>query len=215
MTQGMPVPMPADEPTLEPHLARLVGLRLCHDLGGVAGTVGNALEMMTAPGDEAAALALEAATVLRKRLLLWRALLGGQGEATLGTLLGLVEGQLAGGRATADAAGLDLAHQVPEPMVPVLLTALVLGGEALPRGGAVRLAGDPGREMFVLPDGPRGAGPAPLLQVIAGRPLAAEPTGRDVLPLWLGSVAAAAGVQLGLAMPAGMAAGPLMLTLPG
>ncbi len=213
MTQGMPVPTPVEGPAQEPQLARLVGLRLCHDLGGVVGTVGNALEMMDAVGSEAGALALEAATILRRRLLLWRALLGGQGEATLGALLDLVDGQLAGGRATADAATLDAGMQVAEPMVPVVLTALVLGGEALPRGGVVRLAGDPARELVLLPEGPRAAWPAPLLRVIAGRRPAEEPAGRDVMALWLGAVAAPAGVRLSLAMGAGDSAGPLLLTV--
>ncbi len=214
MTQGMPAPMPAEPTPPATNLARLVGLRLCHDLGGVAGTVGNALEMVDTAGPEAVALAVEAATAMRRRLLLWRALLGGQGEATLGTLLALVEGQLAGGRAQADAAALDPGAPVSEPMVPVLLTALVLGGEALPRGGIVRLAGDPFRDMVVLPEGPRAAWPPPLLRVVAGGEPLGEPAGRDVMSLWLQVVAAAAGVRLGLALPPGAGAGPLMLTLP-
>jgi histidine phosphotransferase ChpT len=187
-------------------------LRLCHDLGGTAGTIGNALEMMDDAGGEAAALAVEAAAVLRRRLLLWRAILGGQGEATLGTLLALLDGQLAGGRARADAAALDPGTMVAEPMVPVLLAAMVVGGEALPRGGVVRLAGDPAREMAVLPDGPRAAWPAPLIRAVAGGEPLDEPTGRDVMALWLAASAAAAGARLGLALAPGGAAGPLLVT---
>lgn len=214
MTQGMPAPMPAEPPPSGTSLARLVGLRLCHDLSGAAGTVGNALEMIGGAGEEALALAAEAAAVLRRRLLLWRALLGGQGEATVAAVLALVDGQLAGGRAQADATPLDPGAMVPEPMVPVLLAALVLGGEALPRGGVVRLAGDPFRDLVVLPEGPRAAWPSPLLRVVAGGAPLGEPTGRDVMALWLQAVAEAAGVRLGLALPPGAGAGPLMLTFP-
>ena len=214
MTQGMPRPMPSETPLSEGRLARLLGLRLCHDLGGVAGTVGNALELLGGAGGEAAEIAIEAAAVLRRRLLLWRAVLGGQGEATLGTLFGLLEGQVGGGRATAEAPGLDPAWMVPEDLVPVLLAAVLTAGEALPRGGVVRLAGDPGRELVVLPEGPRATWPPALVRIVAGAPLAAEPTGREVMPLWLGAAAATAGVRLSLAMPPGEGAGPLVLGLP-
>jgi len=212
MMQGMPLPMPSGTPQSDLRLARLVGLRLCHDLSGVTGTIGNALEMIPTMGDEATALAMESAVVLRRRLLLWRAVIGGQGESTLGTLLGLLEGQLAGGRASADAASLDPAVMVEEAMVPVLLAAMVAAGEALPRGGVVRLAGDPSREMAVLPDGPRAAWPAPLIRAVVGGEPVEEPTGRDVMPLWLAAVAALAGVRLGLALPPGAGAGPLLVT---
>lgn len=206
--------MPSESPLSEFRLARLVGLRLCHDLGGVAGTVGNALELLGGAGGEAAEIALEAATVLRRRLLLWRALLGGQGEATLGTLLGLLDGQLAGGRATADAQGLDPGWMVSEEVVPVLLTAMLAGGEALPRGGTVRLAGDLAREVVVLPEGPRVVWSPALVRAVAGAPPAGEPTGREAIPLWLAAAAGPAGVRLGLALPPGEGAGPLVLTLP-
>lgn len=216
MTQGMPDPMPSATPPSEFRLARLVGLRLCHDLGGIAGTVGNALELLGGAGGEAADIALEAAGVLRRRLLLWRALLGGQGEATLGTLLGLLEGQVAGGRARAEAAGIDPGWMVPEETVPVLLAAILAGGEALPRGGVVRLAGDPSRgELVVLPEGPRVAWPVALVRAVAGAPPAGEPSGRDVMALWLAAAAQAAGARIGLAMPPGEGAGPLVLGLPG
>ncbi len=212
MMQGMPRPMPSGTPRSELRLARLVGLRLCHDLSGVVGTIGNALEMMAGVGEEAAALAVESAGVLRQRLLLWRAVLGGQGEATLGTLLGLLEGQLAGGRAGADAATLDPGTMVAEPMVPVILSAMLVAGEALPRGGTVRLAGDPAGEMAVLPDGPRAAWPAPLIRAVAGGEPLEEPTGRDVMALWLAATATAGGMRLGLALPPGAGAGPLLIT---
>jgi histidine phosphotransferase ChpT len=205
--------MPSVPPLSDLRLARLVGLRLCHDISGVAGTVGNALDLLEGVGAEAAGLAQDAAGVLRRRLLLWRALLGGQGAAPLGTVLGLARGEIAGGRASADAGTLDVTAPVAEEVVPVLLTALLLAGEALPRGGVVRVLGDPAREVAILPDGLRAAWPPALLRAVAGAPLAAEPTGREVLSLWLAATAAAGGVRLSLAMPPGEGCAPLLLTL--
>jgi histidine phosphotransferase ChpT len=205
--------MPSVPPLSDLRLARLVGLRLCHDISGVAGTVGNALELLDGAGGEAAELAVDAAAVLRRRLLLWRALLGGQGESALGTVLGLATGEIAGGRASADAAALDAGIMVAEEVVPVLLTAVLLAGEALPRGGVVRLVGDPHREMAVLPEGPRAAWPPALLRAVAGAPLPNEPTGREVLSLWLAATAAAGSVSLSLAMPPGEGCGPLLLSI--
>lgn len=197
---------------VDPTLARMVGLRLCHDLGGVVGTVANALDMMEGVGGEAATLARDAADVLRRRLILWRALLGGQGEATLGATLALLEGQLAGGRALAEAGGLDHTAILPEPMIPVVLAAMLLGGESLPRGGRVCLAGDPIRELAVWPDGQRAAWPPALLRALGGE-MPVDPIGREVIVVWLCAMAGAAGVRLSLAVPPGQAAGPLMLTL--
>ena len=214
MTQGMSRPMPTEAPLPEARLARLVGLRMCHDLGGVAGTVGNALELLGGAGGEAAEIAMEAATVLRRRVLLWRAVLGGQGEASLETLLGLLAGQLSGGRATAEVAGLDSAWLVEEEVVPVLLAAMLVAGEALPRGGVIRLSGRPGQDLVIMPEGMRAAWPSALLRAVAGGSAAAEPTSREVLSLWLTAMAASTGIRLDLALPPGEGIGPLVLTLP-
>ncbi len=197
-------------PTADLDLARMVGLRLCHDLGGVVGTIANALDMMPGVGGEAATLAQDAAEELRRRLILWRAMLGGQGEATLGATLALLDGQLAGGRAVADAGTLDLAYRLPEEVVPVVLAAMLLGGEALARGGRVCLGGDPAFELAIWPDGPRAAWPPTLLRALAGE-MPADALGRDVTVVWLCTVAAAAKAHLSIALPPGQATGPLLI----
>lgn len=200
-------------PAADLDLARMVGLRLCHDLGGVVGTIANALDMMGGGvGGEAANLAQEAAEVLRKRLVLWRALLGGQGEATLAETLALLDGQLAGGRAQPETGTLDPAFRLPEAIVPVVLAALLVGGEALPRGGRVRLAGDLRREMAVLPEGQRAAWPPSLIRALAGE-MPPDPMGREVTVVWLCRIAEAVGARLSVAMPPGDAIGPLIVTL--
>lgn len=198
-------------PTANIDLARMVGLRLCHDLGGVVGTIGNALDMISEVGGEAQTLAQDAAEVLRRRLVLWRAMLGGQGEATLGSTLALLEGQLAGGRATAEAGALDLGVSLPEAVVPALLAAMVLAGEALPRGGRVCLAGDLGGELAIWPDGPRAAWPPSLLRALCGE-MPTDPMGRDLTIVWLCSLAASAGLRLSIAMAPDQTVGPLMIT---
>jgi histidine phosphotransferase ChpT len=199
-------------PTADLSLARIVGLRLCHDLGGVVGTIGNALDMMPGVGGEAAILAQDAAEVLRRRLVLWRAMLGGQGEATLCDTIALLEGQLAGGRAEAEIGTLDPTQRLPEAVVPVVLAAMLMGGEALPRGGRVRLAGDPARQLAILPEGQRAAWPASLIRALAGE-MPVDPMGREVTVVWLCTVAATAGVRLSIAMPPGQEVGPLLLSI--
>ena len=70
MTQVIPGSEPDASSDLQLRLTRLIGLRLCHDLGGLAGTIGNALEMLGDAGAEASDLAQDAADMLRRRLLL-------------------------------------------------------------------------------------------------------------------------------------------------
>ena len=49
-------------------LAQAVCTRLCHDLGGPAGALGGALEMLGEAPDEAAELARDAARIIERRL---------------------------------------------------------------------------------------------------------------------------------------------------
>ncbi|MCA3323584.1 MAG: hypothetical protein INF75_02330 [Roseomonas sp.] len=215
MMQVTPEPESAEGADLHLRLTRLIGLRLCHDLGGLAGTIGNALEMLNDAGAEAADLAGEAADMLRRRLLLWRAVLGSGEARTLGVALGLLKGQIAGGRAHLEIGEMPEGAPLSETLVPLLLTGLLVGGEALPRGGLVRLAGDLQREITILPIGV-GANWSPvLLRHAAGAALPSDISSRDALALWLCVSASAAGVSLSLALPPGEAAPALMMTLPG
>ncbi|MCA3365115.1 MAG: hypothetical protein INF79_05800 [Roseomonas sp.] len=215
MMQVTPEPESAEGADLHLRLTRLIGLRLCHDLGGLAGTIGNALEMLNDAGAEAADLAGEAADMLRRRLLLWRAVLGSGEARTLGVALGLLKGQIAGGRAHLEIGEMPEGAPLSETLVPLLLTGLLVGGEALPRGGLVRLAGDLQREITILPIGV-GANWSPvLLRHAAGAALPSDISSRDALALWLSVSASAAGVSLSLALPPGEAAPALMMTLPG
>ena len=214
MSQVNPEPDSAEGADLHLRLTRLIGLRLCHDLGGLAGTIGNALEMLNDAGAEAADLAGEAADMLRRRLLLWRSVLGSGEARTLGAVLGLLKGQIAGGRAHLEIGDLPEETALSETMVPLLLSGLLVAGEALPRGGMVRLSGDLQREIMILPIGAAAAWSPVVVRHAAGAALPTEISSRDALALWLCTSAGAAGVSLGRALPPGQAAPALILTMP-
>lgn len=214
MSQVNPEPDSAEGADLHLRLTRLIGLRLCHDLGGLAGTIGNALEMLNDAGAEAADLAGEAADMLRRRLLLWRSVLGSGEARTLGAVLGLLKGQIAAGRAHLEIGDLPEETALSETMVPLLLSGLLVAGEALPRGGVVRLSGDLQREIMILPIGAAAAWSPVVVRHAAGAALPAEISSRDALAMWLSISAGAAGVTLSLALPPGQAAAALIMTLP-
>ena len=73
-------------------LVELICARLCHDIGGLIGTVGNAVEMVAEDGgrdDEVLAFAASAATALSQRLRLLRTAWGPHAESM--TLTELVD----------------------------------------------------------------------------------------------------------------------------
>jgi histidine phosphotransferase ChpT len=214
MSQVNPEPDSAEGADLHLRLTRLIGLRLCHDLGGLAGTIGNALEMLNDAGAEAADLAGDAADMLRRRLLLWRSVLGSGEARTLGAVLGLLKGQIAGGRAHLEIGDLPEETPLSETMTPLLLSGLLVAGEALPRGGTVRLSGDLQREIMILPTGAAAAWSPVVVRRAAGAALPAEISSRDALAMWLCISADAAGVSLSLALPPGEAAAALIMTMP-
>lgn len=214
MSQVNPEPDSAEGADLHLRLTRLIGLRLCHDLGGLAGTIGNALEMLNDAGAEAADLAGEAADMLRRRLLLWRSVLGSGEARTLGAVLSLLKGQIAAGRAHLEIGDLPEETALSETMVPLLLSGLLVAGEALPRGGVVRLSGDLQREIMIIPIGAAAAWSPVVVRHAAGAALPAEISSRDALAMWLSISAGAAGVTLSLALPPGQAAAALIMTMP-
>ena len=88
-------------------LAQLLCSRLCHDLAGPAGAIGNGLEMlMDDPGDAATReLLVESGGHLNRRLAFYRTafgLRGGRPEMALDEARSLAGGYLAGGRTTLD-----------------------------------------------------------------------------------------------------------------
>jgi histidine phosphotransferase ChpT len=155
--------------TMQPGLTLAQDLcaRLCHDLVGPLGTMAGALDLLD-DDPEAAALAREAAASLRARLQLWRAACGaGTGPMTPAEMAAMLEGVLGNGRAVADVSALPAGQAFEPEVAQLLLVATLLGGEALPRGGVVRLVAE-GGGVAVLPEGRVVAWPAALGEALAG-----------------------------------------------
>jgi histidine phosphotransferase ChpT len=147
-------------------LVELVCARLCHDLGGLIGTVGNALAMVTedaGPGNEVLAFATAAAHALTQRLRLMRAAWGPETAAIrLPALVNLVNPALAARRI-----GLDIRTLPPDCVFPpaigrVVLNLIVLACDCLPKGGTIVLIGSP-TDLLVRIDGPNAAWPRGLV----------------------------------------------------
>ena len=201
---------PAGSAQAQLALAQAVCTRLCHDLGGPAGALSGALEMMGEAGDDAAEVAVDAARIIDRRLRFWRAAVGGPGgnldSATLGQL---AEGLTLGRRAVVDLSALPRGMLIEPGVAQPLLLAMLVGVEAMPRGGTLRVALAPGGGFAVLPDGPGASWPPGLTDLLAGQQ--PVPVPRAVaLPL-LTATAAAARMRLGL-LPA-VQGGAATLTL--
>jgi histidine phosphotransferase ChpT len=128
-------------------LVELICARLCHDLGGLIGTVGNALDMVAdsvGQDNEVLAFASAATNALTQRLRLMRAAWGPEAEAIkLAVLVKLVTPAL-----TARRVGLDIRAFPPDsvfspPIGRVVLNLIVLACDCLPRGGTIVLMGEP------------------------------------------------------------------------
>ncbi len=144
-------------------LAELVCARLCHDLGGLIGTVGNAMAMVaegSGRGNEVLAFATSATTMLSQRLQLMRAAWGPETEAiALPDLL-----RLAGPAVAARRVGIDTRTLAPDCVFSaragrVLLNLILLACESLPKGGTIVILGR-SDDLLLRIDGPLAAWPA-------------------------------------------------------
>ncbi|WP_439576505.1 histidine phosphotransferase family protein [Elioraea sp.] len=159
--------------------AELVCSRLTHDLSGPLATISGAVELLSlddpASRQEAMELAGEATAQLAHRLKYLRAAWGAGGqELTVAAIAAMADGVLAGGRATLDAARVAGPDRPLGALGRVLLNALMVAAEALPRGGTIVCAGDPETQLVLKPVGDGAAWPGGLAGLIAGDdPLAA------------------------------------------
>lgn len=176
-------------------LAQAVCTRVCHDLGGPAGALSGALEILDSASDDAAEIARDGARIIDRRLRFWRAALGGTGGALdVAALAQLGEGLTLSRRAKIDLTGLEAGVLISGDLAQPLLLAMLLGVEALPRGGVLRVAGSPGCRLTLSPEGPNAAWPPGVMELAAAQ--IPTPTARGIaLPL-LAATAAAAGVRL-------------------
>ena len=136
-------------------LASALCARLCHDISSPAGTLAGTLELAIeepAESEEAMEIASEAANILVKRLQLLRAAWAGDCGAMNRTRLA----DLATGLPPRVRAALD--ELAPGPfegkLSRILLNLLLLGADALPAGGIIALAGEPGAGIVLTVEGP-------------------------------------------------------------
>lgn len=197
-------------------LAQAVCTRVCHDLGGAVGALGAAMELLEAEsaaprhgGDDAIGVARDAVKVIDRRLRFLRAAVGGCGDCGKDDIAGLAEGLTLGRKATIDLSGLANDLHLPPMPAQVVLLALWVAMEALPRGGAVRVAGSVEGGISLLPDGPNAAWPAGFTAALAGEP--PPPSPRGVGPVLLALVAAAGRVRLDLLLGPAGTNGPLLI----
>jgi histidine phosphotransferase ChpT len=151
-------------------LARLLVARLCHDLGGIAGTLAGTLDLAAGGGedDPMRDLARETAESLRLRLRLYAAAWGGAAEEMdAAALRALLQGAPAAPRVAFATDGLAPEGVLPAELVPLALCVALLGAEALPRGGTVRLAGTAEAGFTVWPQGTAAAWPPALTTALA------------------------------------------------
>ena len=144
-------------------LVEQICARLCHDLGGLIGTVGNALDMVAEDAgrdNEVLAFAASAANALTQRLRLMRAAWGPETDALpLPELVKLVTSALATRRIGLDSRALPPDCVFPPPISRVVLNLIVLACDCLPKGGTIVLMGAPA-DLLVRIDGPGAAWPA-------------------------------------------------------
>lgn len=198
-------------PSPDLRMAELVAARLCHEFGSPLSTL--TAIMPQAAEASAHAVLTETVAELRLRHALFGALYGQPDElewSSLAVLLG----------------GAPVAHRVrfssgePPPgdvgaaTIRLLLGAMLLGGEALPRGGSVRLTAGAGGGFAVLAEGRDAVWPSSLSALLAGGRLdAALADGpRRVLVPWVLHLAAADGRVVGLDRSGGAALPALTLS---
>jgi histidine phosphotransferase ChpT len=133
---------------IDHRVAQLLCSRLCHDLAGPAGAVGTGLELVDEGADEAAealALVAKSARQVIARLSFYRIAFGSVGATAaidLSELRDLTFGHLSGGLVIVDwppDEGPIGAMRVAAPGPMLLLNLVVMGVEALPRGGALQM----------------------------------------------------------------------------
>ncbi len=189
-------------------LAQAICTRLCHDLGGPAGALSGALDLLDGPGDDALDVARDAARIMDRRIRFYRAAVGaGCGDCRLDEMAQLAEGLTLGRRAQVDLTDLEPNVVLPAHVAQALLLAMWVAVDALPRGGTVRVGGDMEGGFSVWPDGQAAAWPASLAAGIGGE--AIIPHARSVaVPMLL----ALGGIRVAMLLGGSAGAAPLLIT---
>jgi histidine phosphotransferase ChpT len=182
-------------------VASLLASRLCHDLVGPLGAVGNGLELVAEDGGmaaEALALAQRSAKRATSRLQFFRYAFGAAGgdpNFGLADARSLANGLLHNGDVTLDWSDSPANMNLPTGAGRLLLNLLLLGSECLPRGGRIRVVLAPDR-VAVEATGPQARLPSELKSVISGPATSAALTARTVGAYYAAQLAAGLGGRL-------------------
>ena len=187
-------------------LSEMVCARVCHDLGGLIGTLAGTMQLVSEErGGEAVAVACEATDLLSNRFRLLLATFGPVSDALDAPGIASLAAGLG------ERLRVDVSRLGPGPLageqVRLLLAMLLLGTEALPLSGTVQLSKESGGVLRVAALGPRAAWHPCVIQGVAG----AAPTepGRLLAPL-CALFARAAGMTLAVEnAPPALRAAPL------
>ncbi len=129
-------------------VTELLCARLCHELVGPVGAVGNGLELLVEdPGDrQVVNMLVEAGAIAGRRLAFYRVAYGTAGGLPVSGRLDetrkLANGLITDGKVTADWSGSATVSDLDLGLagVKLLLNVFVIALEALPRGGLIRVA---------------------------------------------------------------------------
>jgi histidine phosphotransferase ChpT len=189
------------------NLVELVCARLCHDLGGLIGTIGTAMEMVMEEADqndEIVAFAASASKSLMQRIRLARAAWGPDVDPyELEKLVELVVPLLARQRVGLDTRGLQPDSEFVPPAARVLLNVIMLACDSLPKGGTIVLIGEP-EDLLIRIEGPGAAWPAGLADCLRDEAvaMAALTSARTVQMPLTALLALSRGVRLTLVLGA-------------
>jgi histidine phosphotransferase ChpT len=194
-------------------LAALLSSRLCHDLSGPVGAIGNGVEMLEGEDDpemrrQVIELMAFSAGEARRRLEFYRLAYGAPGG--LGAAVPLAEARRAARhyfethKAELDwpEAAEEGSPELPPEAVRLLLNLVLLGGEALARGGsvAVRLAFAAGSFSLALEaSGPGAALDAAEAAALLGQVVPEALDSRSVQPYFAARLAAGLGCEVEIA----------------
>ena len=136
-------------------LLEMVCARLCHDIAGLTGTVGNAIEMALEERDNpdgVLAFAGSAGKALTQRLRLLRTAWGPDtGPVSIVALRQLIGGFLDVRRVVLDTAALPRNCTFAPDTGRVVLNLVLLAADCLPKGGTISMVGKPS-DLLVLID---------------------------------------------------------------
>jgi histidine phosphotransferase ChpT len=194
-------------------LAELLASRLCHDLSGPLGGLNQALELAApnvAPGDEAFAVARQAARELMYRLRFLRAAWGPSG---FGLDVGSLRVLTFKPGVTCDVDGLPADVSFAPEMSRVLVNVLLVAHESMPQGGRIALSGA-SDDVYIAIEGPGAAWPVGFGLYLADADAAAAAIcdARAMQAPLTALLAHGLGVRLSMLLGRGSGAPPLRLS---